>query len=143
MREYTLKPEVAGGWGRDTEADTTKHPPVINRLHYEFQGWLGDDIVESFRVFVVSRRLAEAIEQAGLTGASFNDVKVTKDAQFERFFPDVASSLPQWRWLRPTGQPHLSDFWLQSNARLVVSERALKVIRAFTIDHCEVEELTA
>lgn len=141
MREYRLGPELAGGWGTDTVADTSRHPPIVSQLHYEFAGWLGDDIVESFPVFIVSSRLAQAIEQEALSGAEFDQVKVTKDPQFEHFFPDVAASLPQWRWLRPMGVAHVSDFWQQPDGALAVSERALAVLRRFAIEHSYVEEL--
>ncbi len=142
MREYRLGPEVAGGWGKDTVADTTHHPPVITKLHYEFTGWLGDDIVESFPVFLVSVGLAAGIRQELLTGVELDTVKVTLDPQLTRFFPDVARSLPAWRWLRPNGEPHLDDFWQQKDGALVVSERALTVLRLFNIEHCEVQEAT-
>src|SRR6266478_5914831 len=95
MREYVLGPEVAGGWGVETVADITRHPPVVHKLHYEFQGWLGDDIVESFPAILVTRRLADAIEQERLTGAGFDEAKVTTDPQFERLHPDVANPLPR------------------------------------------------
>ena len=72
MREYVLGPEVAGGWGVETVADTTRHPPVVYKLHYEFQGWLGDDVVETFPAILVTRRLADAFEQERLTGADFD-----------------------------------------------------------------------
>lgn len=140
-REYRLEPEVAGGWGRDTVADTHQHPPIVSRLHYDFARWSGDDIVQSFPVFLVSEQLAQAIEQEALLGVLFDNVKVTKDPQFERFFPDTAASLPSWRWLRPTGEPHTGDFWQRPDGNLVISERALMVIRRFKVDHCEVVEI--
>ena len=38
---YQLEPEVAGGWGEDTVADTTMQPPRVLQLDYCFDGWLG------------------------------------------------------------------------------------------------------
>jgi len=139
--EYVLEPEVAGGWGPDTVADTATHPPVVRHLHYEFAGWMGDDIVESFPVFIVSEQLAQAIDGETLSGVQFDDVKVTKDPQFEAFFPEVARALPRWRWLRPVGSPHVSDFWQQPGGKLVVSERAMKLLRRFKLDHCDIAEV--
>ena len=139
--EYRLAPEVAGGWGAETVADTTRHPPVVTKLHYEFGGWLGDDLVESFPVFIVSDRLAQAIQHEALSGVELDTVKVTKDPQFDHFFPEAARSLPDWKWLRPNGHPHVTDFWQQDDGALVVSERALSVLRRFNVGHCEIEEL--
>jgi hypothetical protein len=75
--EYSLMPEVAGELGEQSVLDTTKHPPVVDRLHYEFAGWDGDDIVTSFPVTIVTDALANAILEHGLTGAKFDDVIVT------------------------------------------------------------------
>jgi hypothetical protein len=141
MPEYAIEPEVAGGLGADTEADARQHPPIVNRLHYEFAGWLGDDIVESFPVFIVTDPLARAIKESELSGAEFDEVKVTRNPQFDEFFPDLARSFPEWRWLRPVGKPHESDFWQQPDGILVVSERALNVLRRFKIDNSEIVEI--
>ena len=66
--------------------DTTKHPPVVSRLHYEFEGWDGDDIVATFPVTIVTDALANAILEHALTGAEFDDVIVTKDPQLRGRF---------------------------------------------------------
>jgi len=121
--------------------DTRRHPPLVHRLHYEFAGWDGDDIVESFPVFIVTEPLARAIADEGLSGVEVDDVKVTKDPQFDQFFPDIARSLPEWRWMRPIGKPHVNDFWQRSDGILIVSERALNVLRRFNIENCEVAEI--
>jgi hypothetical protein len=138
--EYSLSPEVAGDFGEESVLDTTKHPPVVSRLHYEFGGWDGDDIVATFPVTIVTDALANAILEHGLTGAEFDDVIVTKDPQFEEFFPTEAAALPKWRWLRPVGRPHAADFWQKDSGELVVSERALRLLRQFHLNHAEIEE---
>src|SRR6476660_8794270 len=63
-----LAPEVAGGWGERTVADTSTHPPRVTALHYQFDGWLGDELLESFPCYIVTRRLAHALTAAGLSG---------------------------------------------------------------------------
>jgi len=138
-REYVVEPEVAGGLADQTVLDTSRHPPIVKRLHYVFSGWMGDDIVETFPCFIVTSRLAEAIAAARLSGAEFDDVVISKDPQFVRFSMEVANNLPAWRWLRPAGEPHASDFWQQRpDGRLVVSERSLDVLRRFNLNHAEV-----
>ncbi len=59
-RFQILEPEVAGGWGANIIADTDCHPPRIEHLHYEFEGWLGDPIVESFPCFLILESLASS-----------------------------------------------------------------------------------
>jgi len=102
---------------------------------------MGDDIVESFPTFVVTAALAEAIVSSGLSGVELDDVIVTMDPQFVELFPDAASSLPAWRWLRLDGQPHKSDFWQDESAHLMLSADALDVLRRFRIGNAELSEL--
>jgi len=118
--------------------DSSTHPPVVSRLHYDFVSWLGDDIVATFPCNLVTEALAKAIVDEGLTGAQIDHVTVTKNPQFERFFPDTVASLPEWKWLRPTGQPHESDFWQDDQGILIVSERALKLLRKFSLENCRI-----
>ena len=54
MAQYLIEPEVPGGLGDKTQGDFSKHPPVIEHLHFQFEGWLGDDLLESFPCFLVS-----------------------------------------------------------------------------------------
>jgi hypothetical protein len=138
--EYSISPEVAGDFGEDSILDRTKHPPVVSRLHYEFAGWDGDDIVATFPVTIVTDALANAISEHGLTGVEFDDVIVTKDPQFETFLPTEAAALPKWQWLRPVGRPHAADFWQKENGELVVSDKALRLLRQFHLNHAEIEE---
>jgi hypothetical protein len=136
--EYTLRAEVAGGLGTQTVLDSSVNPPVVSRLHYDFVSWLGDDIVAAFPCSIVTTGLAKAIADEGLTGAQIDEVTVTKNPHFERFFPDTAAILPEWRWLRPTGQPHDSDFWQDAQGILIVSERALNLMRKFSLENCRI-----
>jgi hypothetical protein len=141
MTSYIIHPEVAGGFGTETILDPSVHPPVIQRLHYEFSGWSGDDIVESFPCFIVSEALAHAISETGLSGVRFADVLVTKDVQFERFSPEIASTLPSWKWLQPVGVPNIDDFWQDETARLCVSDRAYAVLSGFCLKAAEISEI--
>jgi hypothetical protein len=136
--EYTLRAEVAGGLGPQTVLDSSTNPPVVSRLHYDFASWLGDDIVASFPCTIVTTTLAAAIAEEGLTGAQIDDVIVTKNPQFEHFFPDIAATLPDWKWLRPTGKAHESDFWQDEQGILIVSDRALNLMRKFSLENCRI-----
>ena len=136
--EYTLRAEVAGGLGAESVVDTSTTPPVVSRLHIDFVSWLGDDIVASFPCIIVTEALAQAIVDEGLTGAEFDEVTITKNPHFERFFEDTAAQLPAWKWLRPTGQPHESDFWQDDQGILIVSEHALKLLRKFSLENCRI-----
>ncbi|GIG21270.1 hypothetical protein Cch01nite_19940 [Cellulomonas chitinilytica] len=137
---YVLEPEVAGGWGDGTVVDREFHPPIVSRLVYEFDGWLGDDLVTTFPVYIVTDRLRRALESSGLTGFSFDSVTVTRSEQFE----DTGSpALPEWAWLRLTGAAYRDDAWSGNLGDLTVSERMLALLREFQLDNCDIEPLTA
>jgi hypothetical protein len=134
-RYFVVEPEVAGGWGDNTIADTDVHPPVVIHLHYEFEGWLGDELLESFPCFVVTRKLAAAIEEAGLNGASFESVEISVSENFKEAHPRVA--LPSFVRFVPTGKAGVGDFGI-SDGRLVVSERALRILKKARLRHADV-----
>ena len=62
MRYFILEPEIAGGWGERTVADTGIFPPTVTALHYRFDGWRGDELLESFPCFIVTDRFAVLAE---------------------------------------------------------------------------------
>ena len=89
MKKYKyIEPEVAGGFGTETVLNANVHPPVVERLHYEFQGWLGDDLLESFPCFIVTEQLANEISFQKLTGIFFDDVKITTSELFSELYPE-------------------------------------------------------
>jgi len=134
-RVHIVKPEVAGGFGPNTVLDPSMHPPRVHRLHYIFEGWLGDDLVESFPCFLATERLAEAVDAAGLTGVTWASVQVEKSEQMELFYPDII--LPAWRWMR-LGATQRDDLWADASAALHVSDRALQVLRQFHIENASI-----
>ena len=52
MKYYMIEPEVAGEIGENTIYDNydeiinQKKKPIISHLHYIFDGWLGDELLE-------------------------------------------------------------------------------------------------
>lgn len=136
MKYYCLEPEVAGGLGAGTVMDRSVSPPRIKQLHYEFDGWSGDELLESFPCFIVTERLAHDIQRLDPTGAQFADVAITKSSQFEELHR--AQPLPHFKWLRVTGTPGKDDFGISRDNRLVVSERVLKLLKTAAFSHCTI-----
>jgi hypothetical protein len=125
---YVLEPEVSGGWGEHTvSAREPGQHPRVHRLHYKFDGWLGDELLETTPCYIVTERLADDIRRAGLTGAAFDEVEVSTSEQFEDLHPD--RKLPAFVWLKVNGAPAADDFGVTPDLMLVVSERALKLLR--------------
>ncbi|MBA4017919.1 MAG: hypothetical protein C0483_12145 [Pirellula sp.] len=131
-----LEPEVAGGWGERTVADTSIHPPRVTVLHYKFDGWLGDELLESFPCYIVTSQLGRALTAAGLNGFRLAVVEVTASEQFAEMYPDV--HLPAFEWLQVVGVAGVDDFGVSADHQLVVSERARDVLQAGQLRHCEV-----
>lgn len=139
-RYYRLSPEVPGGFGSRSRVDWTHRPPIVHRVHMEFDGWLGDDLVTAYPVFLVTQRAAEALASLRPSGCELEDVEVTPTEQFEFFYP--GRTLPLFRWLRIHGRPGQEDVGLTEDARLVVSARVLECLRRLSLQHCEVQPLS-
>lgn len=125
---FVLEPEVAGGLGPNAILDTSVHPPVVSRLHYLFEGWLGDAIVESFPCFLVLESLAEQLTNAAVTGFEIADAEIETSEQFREHHPDV--ELPTFVWMKPVGVAGVDDVGLGPDHRVVVSEKVLRLIEA-------------
>lgn len=135
---YVVEPEVAGGWGEGTEFTRVPgRPTVVHRLHYCFDGWLGDDLLESTPCFIVTERLAAGITRAGLSGVNFEGVMISKSPQFEDLYPD--RQLPNFLWMKLAGEPGKDDFALSTSLHLIISARALSVLEQFQISCASIE----
>lgn len=133
MKYYQLEPEVAGGFGEHTVIDRAPGKMVVHKLHYEFDGWLGDELLESTPCFIVSERLAREIERAHLMGISFDKAEVTTSDQFTELYPN--RQIPEFIWLKVNGKAGRDDFGIAAGLQLVVSERAYDLLKAFSISN--------
>lgn len=133
---FLIEPEVAGGLGENTVIHHDQVPPRVERLHYEFEGWLGDDLVESYPCFVVTRAMGEGLVRTGLTGFFLRDVEVSTSEVFRGLYP--GRRLPEFRRHDVDGTPGEDDLGLDERARLVVSEKVLDVLRTGSLDNCAV-----
>ncbi|QLY29726.1 hypothetical protein [Nocardia huaxiensis] len=88
--------------------------------------------------FIVTRDLAHKIEQIGLGGAHFDDVSVSMSPQAEEM---IGTALPEWRWMKLTGRAGESDFGLDDELYLVISDRALDLLQEAGIRNAKVAEL--
>jgi hypothetical protein len=133
MKYFYLEPEVAGGLGNNTVIDRSVHPPIISKLHYHLDGWLGDVILESFPSFIVTEKTKQKLQEIGLTGARFDKVELTTSDQFKELYPN--RHLPKFVWLRVDGQTGRDDFGTAPDGRLVVSERAHETLKSLGISN--------
>jgi hypothetical protein len=141
MKYFVIEPEVAGGLGPNTTMERSVHPPLVSRLHYQFDGWLGDAVLESFPCFIVTEEVRRTLKRLGATGFEFGEVEITKSEQFHELLPDC--QLPQFFWLRISGRPGHEDVGITADARLVVSERVFRALSDVGISHARVSEFVA
>ncbi|MER2249787.1 hypothetical protein ABS772_07650 [Methylorubrum podarium] len=141
MAHFTIAPEVAGGLGANTVLDRGRHPPMVQRLHYEFEGWLGDVLLESFPAFIVTEEARQALVQEGVTDARFDEVEVSLSDTFRETQP--GTTLPRFVWLLPEGEPGQDDIAAARDGRLVLSQRALDVLQARGLSQALVEPFTS
>lgn len=137
MRYFYLDPEVAGGLGRHTVMDVSVHPPIVTKLNYEFEGWLGDAILESFPCFIVTVEAKSALLRGDASGATFDHVEVTTSDMFRDLQPD--QKLPPFVWLKVNGRAGHDAFGIAKDYRLVVSERVLETLRPLGISNALIE----
>lgn len=133
-----IEPEVAGGFGEQAILDTSVHPPIVKNFHFEFAGWLGDDILENFPCFMVTQSLKDKIESENLTGITFANVLITRSFNFNELYPD--RQMPEFYWAKITGDA-TNDFFLGKDHRLVISEKAYELLKRFNIGNATVEDL--
>lgn len=134
---WRVSPEVAGELGENILMDSSVHPPRVSHLHYRFEGWLGDDLLQTFPCFLASASLAEALENMGLVGIEVEQAEVSLSPEFKELYPDL--SMPDFCWLKITGKNRDADFWITPDFELEISDRALNVLRKFSVAHAEIE----
>ncbi|HEY4326955.1 MAG TPA: hypothetical protein VGN20_23415 [Mucilaginibacter sp.] len=134
-----IEPEVAGGLGEGTIGDFKPQPPIVEKLNYEFFGWMGDDIIESFPCFIMTERLKNKICDEQLSGIAFDDVFITKSKEF--FTRYTNEDLPDFFWAKINGVFGLDDFAIGNDLRLTISEKAFKILELFNLNHALLEEV--
>jgi len=145
---FLLHPEVAGGLGPRTVLKSRgANPPLVTTLDYQFDGWLGDELLTTFPCFIVSDALAQNLGHAGLTGFVTEDMLVSLSDEFALRAPP----LPKFHRLIPLGAIVVlgdaatdwsgHDLCLSENGGLVVTERCLDVLMEHSLANCGVNPL--
>ncbi|KWS66125.1 MULTISPECIES: hypothetical protein [Pseudomonas syringae group] len=136
MNYYHIEPEVAGSLGDQTVIDTESWPPKVSRLEFQFDGWLGDELLEMFPCFICTTALAGALSAGKLSGVAFESVVISRSENFLELYPDTA--LPEFYWLQVIGRAETDDFGVAENNRLVVSHTALTILKNFNVNYAEI-----
>lgn len=138
MKYFVIEPEVAGSLGSDTILDRSTHPPIVNRLEFRFEGWLGDPIVESFPVFLARSDLVSRFKAIGITGYQIADAKITISDDLKATDPKL--SIPPFEWVQIIGKSKHDDFFLAVDFRLVISEKVKAAVEEYGVKYWSIEE---
>ena len=144
MKYYLLYPEVAGelGDGSQLVYENGKIKDVTF-LEYNFMGWQGDELLSTHPCFIVTESLQIDIISNNLTGVEFNDIAMTFSDEFYDMCGDI--KIPQFvqiicNALYEDNADHLQyDFYYNKYKELIVSEKALTVLKQHKIDMCIIE----
>ena len=117
----------------------------VTFLHYEFYGWLGDELLTTHPCFIVTESLMNDIMSNGLEGVEFRDIKISLSDEFVELYGKIV--LPKFVEIKCkfVYEEHLdnltSDFYLTKYEDFIVSEKALFVLRHHTFDFCEIKPI--
>jgi hypothetical protein len=135
---YRLKPDTPGQLGNKTILDNSTHSPHIEKLHFIFDDWFEDDLIECFPCFLITERLLNKLE--GLKGYIIKDVEVEFSPQF--YDLNGNKKVPPFKWLYINGAS-ADDFFIDEENCLVVSATAYEQInKEGNINNCEVQVLS-
>lgn len=146
MQYYLLEPEVAGGIG-DMSEITYKDGMIdeVKFLHYEFDGWLGDELLTTTPCFIVTESLMGDIISSGLEGAEFKTIHMSLSEEFLDLYGKM--EIPKFveikcKFVYEENMDNLtSDFYINKCKDIIVSEKALNILRNHKLDFCKVKKL--
>jgi hypothetical protein len=153
---YFLEPEVSGGHGEYTIYGTEEEMAIkgisgkVKYLHYEFEGWLGDDLLESTPTFIVSSKLGTELENSDFIDYKLEECLITMSDEFIEMYPN--KEIPAFSRFIPLGKIEVEEenfknwsghhFCLSPKGELVVTQEALDFLNRFSIDNCFITPLT-
>jgi len=146
MKFFRLSLFTIGTLGDDTVHEGWSDRPLkISKLQIELDAWPDDDLTEAaIYGFVGTHRLAQAIKENGFTGVDYDHVDVIDGDQFWiRKKEHPGEAVPELLWFKFVGKPGFDDFALidgPGSFPLVVSERALTLLKSFNFTKCEIKD---
>jgi hypothetical protein len=155
---YYLRPEVAGGWAEGTSVLNREQVESgaelylrVNHLHFQFEGWLGDQLIKAVSCYIAAEDLVSDVMKAECTGFTVQDATISSSPEFARLHSDLA--LPRFLRVLVSGTVNFSksdetygnwsghDWSLGPRAELIVTAKALGAIGIRRIPNCEIQTL--
>ena len=138
MNFFQFEPDVPGYFMNSRYV--LDHLRDIPTIHYIFECWPYDDIISWICVHLVKERLSLALKSSRMTGFEIRDCAVSKGDQFDIASPRCGD-LPDFWWLYINGVPGVDDFGITKELMLVVSERALELLKGFVIENADITRI--
>jgi len=138
--KFIFSPEVSGEMGDNTIVDNRFTPMKVYHLEMVFDRF-SDDIFESFPVYIVSQSLYDKIIDLGFTGMdNARLITYEMNEQFDDVYPNGEKPTQNYYMVDITGEAD-DDFFIDKVINdLVVSSRALQLLKSFRVRYAEVKE---
>jgi hypothetical protein len=138
MRYMSLEAMVPGWIGEHSVSEIVDNKEIFKKVHYVFDDYPSDCIVERSGVYLITQELKKALEDMETTGCEFDDVIVSESDEYEEHTSHIQdNSLPKFYWLKIIGKAGKDDIGrVEPAISIVVSERVFNVIRKFGLKDC-------
>lgn len=143
MKYYRIGPIVDASQGDMTEYVPGFENRILETFHMVLEDWNSNDIVTTSPGFAVTRQLADSLAKGELSGFKLKDMHLSISENGARAIRAKGVPIPELIWLDIEGTDEQTDFFLTATyPPLVVSERALAVLREFNLANADIEEYT-
>lgn len=127
---HKISPIVPGDMAADADVDTASIPPVIRKASVVFKTIVLCDLMEIYPFYIVSDQLRDLISSHDLSGISWTNLTIKRAGKVVMGYSNMII----------LGKYNGDDFALGSNNLLIVSDRALSVIRELDLGDCEISD---
>ncbi len=132
---YQLEPEAAGEVGTGSVIDRGVRPPKVEYLEYTLSGWLGDCLIESYPVYMITLMAANELTTNLHNGFKIREAQITISPSVMDLYPEA--DIPEFRWLEVFGTPFKNDFGIK-DSMLIVSNSAFQILKKHGLKNCDV-----
>lgn len=135
---FQLEAMVPGWIGEQSVSKIIDNREVFEKVHYVFDDYPTDCIVERCPIYLVNEDLKRALETLGATGCQFDDAIITESDSYQGHTSSLTdNSLPRFSWLKILGEAGSNDIGIRPpRMSIVISARVLELMRALGLHDC-------
>lgn len=123
----------------DQTINENKDTQTVENIGIMIDFWPADDLFSIAPLFFVTERLRSILKSKKFPELEFKKItRIVRGSNFVANFPDA--ELPDWYWeIKINGNIGVDDFSVWQNSFLIVSERALHLLRDNHVTHAEAD----